>query len=428
MSETVGNLGIIVGGGPAPGINGVIAAVTIEARKRNLNVYGICEGYRWLVKGDEDKLRKNVKELKIADVSRIHFDGGSILRTSRTNPKKEPNGIENAVKMLKALGIQYLVTIGGDDTAFGASAIAQAAKGEIRFVHVPKTIDNDLPLPNNLPTFGYQTARELGTTLVKNLMEDARTTDRWYIVVAMGRSAGHLALGIAKSAGATLAIIPEEFGFDEKGKPNKVPFAKICDIFETSIIKRRAMDHNHGVIVVAEGIIDSIGAEELEKMGIVLEYDPFGNPILGNVDLGKLIKKEIEKRFKARGDKFTTVDINIGYVLRCTDPIPYDQEYTRDLGYCAMKYLMNPVDNEDVLVYVDNNEMKTLAFKSILDEHTGKIKIRYVNTNSATYKVARNYMVRLNQRDFEDTDLLEKMAKIAKISVEEFRKRYESLI
>lgn len=425
MSE---NVGIIVGGGPAPGINGVIAAATIEARKKNLTVYGICEGYKWLVRGDEFHLSKNIKDLKIADVSRIHFSGGSILRTSRTNPIKEPNGVENAVKMLKLWGIKYLVTIGGDDTAFGASAIAQAAGGEIKFVHVPKTIDNDLPLPNNLPTFGYQTARELGTTLVKNLMEDARTTDRWYLVVAMGRSAGHLALGIAKSAGATLAIIPEEFGFDESGKPNKVPIAKICDIFEASILKRRAMEHNHGVMIVAEGVIDCIDPKELEEKGIVLEYDPFGNPILGNVDLGKLIKKEIEKRFKARNDKFTTVDINIGYVLRCADPIPYDQEYTRDLGYHAIHYLLDPANKENALMCVDNGDLKPILFKDIIDPKTKKTKIRYVNIKGTAYNVARSYMVRLNDYDFEQKEFLEKVAKMAKMSVEEFIQRYKYLV
>ncbi|HPM60722.1 MAG TPA: 6-phosphofructokinase, partial [bacterium] len=121
-----GNLAILVGGGPAPGLNGVIAAVTIEARRHNLKVYGIMDGYKWLVKGDEAEFKANVKELRISDVSRIHYDGGSILRTSRTNPAKSPNGVENSVKLLQSLGVSYMVTIGGDDTAFGAMEIARA--------------------------------------------------------------------------------------------------------------------------------------------------------------------------------------------------------------------------------------------------------------------------------------------------------------
>ena len=129
MSET-GNVGILVGGGPAPGINGVIAAVTIEARNKGCKVYGIYDGYKWLVKGDFDLLEKNIKELRIKDISRIHFDGGSILHTSRTNPKNVKNGPQNCVTLLKKLGIKYMVTIGGDDTAYGASLIAQEAGGE----------------------------------------------------------------------------------------------------------------------------------------------------------------------------------------------------------------------------------------------------------------------------------------------------------
>ncbi|HQG44873.1 MAG TPA: 6-phosphofructokinase, partial [bacterium] len=312
-TEIQGNIGILVGGGPAPGLNGVIAAVTIEARRHNLNVYGIMDGYKWLVKGDETEFREHVKELRISDVSRIHYDGGSILRTSRTNPAKSPNGIENSVKLLKKLGITYMVTIGGDDTAYGAMEIARAAGGQIKFAHVPKTIDNDLPLPNNLPTFGYQTARDLGATLVKNLMEDARTMDRWYITVAMGRHAGHLALGIAKSAGATIAIIAEEFE-----TPGFVPLDHICDIVETAVIKRRAMGSRHGVIVIAEGVAERLSPEELKQIpGVIVEYDAFGNILHSEIELGKIIKLKVESRFAARGDKMSMVEINIGYVLRC---------------------------------------------------------------------------------------------------------------
>ena len=104
-----------------------------------------------------------------------------------------------------------LITIGGDDTAFSAMKLEQKPQGRISVVHVPKTIDNDLDLPPYVDTFGYQTARHYGVEIVKNLMVDAKTTSRWYLVIAMGRKAGHLALGIGKAAGATLTMIPEEF-------------------------------------------------------------------------------------------------------------------------------------------------------------------------------------------------------------------------
>ncbi len=425
-SASRGNIGILVGGGPAPGLNGVIAAVTIEARRSNLNVYGIMDGYKWLVKGDEAEFMQNVRELRISDVSRIHYDGGSILRTSRTNPAKTPNGVENSVKLLRKLGIKYMVTIGGDDTAFGAMEIARATNGEIKFAHVPKTIDNDLPLPDNLPTFGYQTARDLGATLVKNLMEDARTTDRWYIAVAMGRHAGHLALGIAKSSGATLAIIAEEFGHE-----GNIPLDHVCDIVETAILKRRAMGHRHGVVVIAEGVAERLSPEELKQIpGVIVDYDAFGNILLSEIELGKIIKLKIEGRFAARNEKMTLVEINIGYVLRCADPIPFDQEYTRDLGYQAVRYLLsdNPKHKGNAMISVDNGKLHPLLFENIIDPETKKTAIRYVDINSDAYIVGRSYMVRLDKRDFSDPEMLPKLAASAKMTEKDFRSRFGYMV
>lgn len=424
--EKLGNVGILVGGGPSPAINGVIAAVTIAAKLANYKVYGFYDGYKWLVKGDEELLSQHVKELQIADVERIHFQGGSILRTSRTNPAKTEHGVENAVAMLKKYNIRYMVTIGGDDTAYGASQIAEATHGSIKFAHVPKTIDNDLPLPYMLPTFGYQTARELGTTLVKNLMEDAKTTDRWYCVVAMGRTAGHLTLGITKASGATLAIIPEEFGI-EQGK--KISLKQVCDIFETAIIKRRALGFNSGVMVIAEGISEFLNEEDLNSiMSSNSEECSFGHIQLADVELGKILKQEIERRFQARGEKFRVVTMDIGYVLRCSDPIPFDQEYTRDLGNSAFQYLMDDTQKENAMICVNQGDLEPLYFKDMIDPVTKKTKVRRVNINSNFYKTARNYMIRLEKRDFSNKELLAKMAKIANMTPEEFTERYSSCI
>ena len=425
-SITGKNVGILVGGGPAPGINGVVTALTIGARKESLKVYGIFDGYKWLVKGDEIDINDHVKQLHMRDVSRIHFDGGSYLRTSRTNPGKIKNGVQNCVKNLEKLGVKYMVTIGGDDTAYAASEIAKAAGGTIKFVHVPKTIDNDLPLPDNQPTFGYHTACDLGTKLVKNLMEDARIMDRWFITVVMGRHTGHLALGISKSAGATLAIIPEEFGTE-----GYIPLSKVCDIFEASIIKRRAMDHHHGVLIIAEGVAGRLSPEDLKKIpGIELEYDDFGNVRLGEVELGKILKLEMERRFKERNDKITVVEINIGYVLRCADPIPYDQEYTRDLGYNAIQYLLSdaPEHKENAMISVIHGVLKPLRFGRLIDPVTKKTAIRPVDVASERYKIARNYMVRLERRDLDDPDFLNRLAKEAKMSKNEFIKRFAYLV
>ena len=200
------NLGILVGGGPAPGINSVIGAATIRARLEGIDVIGIRDGFEWLMQGDID----HVMPLSIEAVSRIHFRGGSYLGIARANPTKDPQLLENTVTSLLRLNVSQLVTIGGDDTAFSAMRLEQQAAGRIRVVHVPKTIDNDLDLPPHIDTFGFQSARHYGVDIVKNLMVDAKTTSRWYFVIAMGRKAGHLALGIGKATGATITLITED--------------------------------------------------------------------------------------------------------------------------------------------------------------------------------------------------------------------------
>src|SRR5439155_13034495 len=248
-----GKMAILVGGGPAPGINGVISAATIEGINQGFQVIGFRDGYKWLAQGDTS----HWSNLTIEAVKGVHLRGGSILGTSRSNPTKSATSMQNVVRALQELGVAALVSIGGDDTAFSASQIYKQAAGAIRVAHVPKTIDNDLPLPGSTPTFGFETARHQGVYILRNLAEDARTTSRWYIIISMGRAAGHLALGIAKAAAATLAIIPEEF----RGQP--VTAAGVADIIIGAILKRRVEGAQYGVAVLAEGLIESMGEKGL---------------------------------------------------------------------------------------------------------------------------------------------------------------------
>ena len=416
-------LGILVGGGPAPGINSVIGAVTIEAINSGLEVIGIYDGFEHLMKGRTDMVR----QLTIPDVSRIHFDGGSILRTSRANPTRTPEDLRNTVKALRELGIRYLVTIGGDDTAFSASEVVKAAGGTIRVAHVPKTIDNDLPLPGGMPTFGFETARHVGTELVRNLMEDSRTTNRWYFVVAMGRKAGHLALGIGKAAGATVTVIGEEF------PKEKITLAEVCDVLEGSILKRRALGRKDGVAVIAEGIGEKIDPEELAKIpGVEVERDPHGHIRLGEIPLATILKREIQRRFKERGEKMTIVDVTLGYELRCAPPIPFDIDYTRTLGYGAVKFLLSePKDDrvkEGGMVCLVGGRLEILPFDELRDPVTGRTKVRLVDINSEHYKVAREYMIRLEREDLENPEMLAKLAAAAKMTPEEFKKKFAHVV
>jgi len=216
------NLAILVGGGPAPGINSVIGAATIRARLEGLEVIGVRDGFEWLMQRDIE----HVVPLTIENVSRIHFRGGSYLGIARANPTSSTERLDATLDSLLRLKVSQLITIGGDDTAFSAMKVEERAAGAVRVVHVPKTIDNDLFLPPHVDTFGFQSARHYGAEIVKNLMVDAKTTSRWYFVIAMGRKAGHLALGIGKAAAATLTLIGEEFERDT------LPFSELCDIVE----------------------------------------------------------------------------------------------------------------------------------------------------------------------------------------------------
>jgi len=421
------HVGVLVGGGPAPGINGVISAITLEARTRARRVIGISDGFQWLMKGETG----HVKELEHDDVSRIHFHGGSILNTSRANPTKKAEDLKRVVASLDKLGIGYLATIGGDDTMFAASQVAKQAAGRIRVCHVPKTIDNDLPLPGEIPTFGFETARQLGSDLVRNLMEDSRTTGRWYFVVVMGRSAGHLALGIGKATGATLSLIPEEF-------PGPVKISTVCDILEGAILKRKALwSRSDGVAVIAEGLLEQILPEELSDIeGVSITHDAYGHLRLAEVDLAYILKTLVERRFSSRGSPVAVVHKNIGYELRSAPPIAFDCEYVRTLGYGAIEWLLSsePVVRKltGSLVALINGKLEYLDFASLLNPATGKTTVRRVDIDAPSYKIAREYMIRLEKEDFADEEKVRILAQAASsekhfCSPDEFRNRYQYL-
>lgn len=403
-------LAILVGGGPAPGINGVIASATIEAVNRGTRVLGLLDGYRWLVKGDP----AHVMELNIGAVSRIHFTGGSILRTSRTNPASDEAGIERAIATLNQLGVRYLMCIGGDDTTYGAAKIAERTAGKIGVVTVPKTIDNDLPLPENAPTFGFETARSVGTTIVEALMEDARTTGRWYLAVSMGRKSGSLALSMCKSSGATLAVILEEFG------SAKFDLSMVVDVIVGAMIKRLAAGRNDGVAIVAEGIAERVETNMLPEIS-GLARDAYGHVRIADIPIGLLLRDRVRDALEHLGIELSVVTKDIGYELRCAKPLPFDIEYTRTLGYGAVRYLLN--GGSGALVAITGGRVTPVNFQDLLDPATGRIRVRMVDVATESYEVARSYMVRLEIEDFEEPQL-SRLAAHSNLSPEEFKARF----
>ena len=408
------NVAILVGGGPAPGINSVIMAATIRAQLEGIDVVGIRDGFEWLMHGDID----HVSQLTIEGVSRIHFRGGSHIGISRANPTLDPQHLENAVISLLRLNVSQLITIGGDDTAYSAMKLEQKSQGRIRVVHVPKTIDNDLDLPSYVDTFGFQTARHYGVEIVKNLMVDAKTTSRWYFVIAMGRKAGHLALGIGKSAGTTLTLIAEEF-------PAPIRLKTIVDTLAGAIIKRLSYGRRDGVAIIAEGLVLDIDPADLEQVEEV-ERDAHGHVRIAEVNIGEILKAEVSKRLKNFGLKATIVAKNIGYELRCADPVPADMEYTRDLGYCAAKYLLS--GGNGVMISMQGGHFVPIPFDQLVDPATGRTKVRLVDVHSTRYAIARRYMLRLRRDDFNDPHELAKFAATARLTLQEFRDEFGYLV
>jgi 6-phosphofructokinase len=408
-------LAIVAAGGPAPGINSVIGGATIHARLSNVDVLGIEQGFQWLMTGDTS----HVVPLTIEATSRIHFRGGSCIGISRANPTKRPEDLRAVLGALDKLDVGMLVTIGGDDTAFTAYKLSRAARGALRVVHVPKTIDNDLDLPRDVCTFGFQTARAVGVDIVHNLMVDAETTGRWYFVVAMGRKAGHLALGIGKAAGASLTIIPEEF----RGRP--VRLETIVDILVGAIIKRLAEGKADGVAVLAEGLAEIVPSDDIAQLATA-ERDAHGHLRLDEIDFGDVCRARVRERLAEYGVRSTIVSKNIGYELRCADPIPFDMEYTRDLGYCAARYVMG--GGSDALISIQQGSFKPVPFDDIMDSQTGRMRVRMVDVDSEPYRIASAYMLRLTREDFDDPRALQKLAAVASTTPERFRAQLGYLV
>jgi len=408
-------LAILVGGGPAPGINSVISAATIRGRLDGVEVVGVRDGFEWIMQGHIDR----VQPLEIDQVSRIHFRGGSHIGISRANPTLDPAHLEAAVISLLRLNVSMLLTIGGDDTAYSAMKLEAKAGGRIHVVHVPKTIDNDLDLPPHVDTFGFQTARHYGVEIVKNLMVDAKTTSRWYFVIAMGRKAGHLALGIGKAAGATLTLIPEEF------EGRRIRLKSIVDTLVGAILKRLSYGRRDGVAMIAEGLVLDIEPGDLAGLHEV-ERDAHGHVRIAEVNIGEILKAEVQRRLTEFGISTTIAAKNIGYELRCADPVPADLEYTRDLGYCAAKYLLS--GGNAVMISMQGGQFVPVPFASMMDVDTGRTRVRLVDIHSTRYAIARRYMIRLRRDDFEDAHELAKFAATAGMSLQDFRGEFGYLV
>lgn len=381
-------IAIICGGGPAPGINAVISSVARVFLKDNYRVVGVHEGYKGIF-ADCPK----IAEINFPFADRIHNLGGSALQMSRHKPKdsefKTDFFVENNVKLL--------VTIGGDDTASTANRISKYLADnnvKIQNMHVPKTIDNDLPLPEGTPTFGYHSAKEEGVKIAATVYEDARTSGNWFVVSAMGREAGHLAFGIGSACRYPMIVIPEIFN------KTRLTMDKIINLVVSSILKRKILDIHYGVAVVSEGVFHFMTDEEIEATGIAFTYDDHGHPELGNVSKAHIFNMLLARKLKELKIGTKSRPVELGYEVRCVRPVAYDLMYCSLLGMGTKKLFDQGITG--CMVTADpKGDITPLFLKDVEDEH-GKVKPRLVNIHSQKAQMVYNHSLQyITEADYE---------------------------
>ncbi len=358
---------ILAGGGPAPGINTVISTVAKTFLKAGYRVLGLNDGYKNLFKENPE-----VDEIDFIWADEIQKQGGSALRMSRYKPKNEEFNTNFFVKN----NVKLLVTIGGDDTASTANRISKYLMEnnvKIQNIHVPKTIDNDLPLPDGQPTFGYYSAKDAAVHLVQTVYEDARTSGNWFVLSAMGREAGHLAFGMTSACHCPMVVIPEMFNKTE------VTFDAIINLMVSSIVKRKLLGVGYGVVIISEGVFHFMTDAEIEKSGVAFTYDEHGHPELGNVSKAHIFNLLLQQRLKLLGISVKSRPVEIGYGIRCVQPNGYDLTYCSLLGYGVKKLFDKGVTGAMVTTN-PKGEIIPLYLKDVEDEN-GKIKPRLVNLN-----------------------------------------------
>ena len=371
---------ILCGGGPAPGMNSVSMSVAKTFLSKGYRVLGLHGGYSGLFSKNA-----RVEELDFFKADRYFNVGGSYLQMSRFKPTDKDFEENFNLDLFKDNNIKLLVTIGGDDTASTANRISKflAAKNyPIANIHCPKTIDNDLPLPNNAPTFGYNSAKNEGAHIAKTVYEDARTSGNWFVITAMGRTCGSLALGIGEASHSPMTIIPEMFN------KTTMTLDKIIKLSVSAIIKRKILGVSYGTVVTAEGLFhDEGGMQEMVDAGVHFTFDEHGHPELGKISKAVIFSDLLDKECQKAGLKVKSRPVEIGYDVRCQEPVAYDLTYCTELAMGV--YQLFSEGKTGCMVYVDSfGKVSPLYLKDLQDPETGKIPPRIVDINSGT---AQNY-------------------------------------
>lgn len=386
-------IAILTGGGPAPGMNTVVGSVAKTFLSKGYRVIGLHGGYSGLFNPNP---RTTDIDFLLADD--IFNRGGSYLTMSRFKPTDKNFEEDFNLDFFVKNNIKLLITVGGDDTASTANRIAKfltEKKYPIANIHVPKTIDNDLPLPAGTPTFGYQSAMEMGSVIGRTVYTDAKTSANWFVVAAMGRSAGHLAFGIGTACHYPMIVIPEMFN------KTTITVEKIVNLVVSSILKRKIMGVEYGVAMISEGVFHALSDEEIKKSGVHFTYDDHGHPELGKVSKAHIFNELLEKKLTELKIKVKSRPVEIGYEVRCQTPVAYDLVYCSQLGMGTYKLFSE--GKTGCMVYVSTSgEVSPLYLKDLQDPTTGKIPPRLVNIDSDDVKAVINTILNyITPADYE---------------------------
>lgn len=379
------SIAIVCGGGPAPGINTVVSTVAKTFLKSGYRVLGVHGGYKGILSRDPKMI-----DFDFAYADRIFSRGGSTLVMSRYKPTEEDFNSQFFVKN----NVKLLVTIGGDDTASTANRLAkylERNRVDVKNIHVPKTIDNDLPLPDRNPTFGFHSAKDEGVKIGNTIYEDAITSHNWFIMSAMGRSAGHLAFGIASACHFPMLIIPEMFN------KSRITLDKVVNLIISSMIKRQLEQINYGVALVSEGVFHNISEQELKDSGILFTYDAHGHPELGNVSKSNIFNVLVQEKLKTLGIKIKSRPVEIGYELRCCRPIGYDLTLCTLLGI-GVKKLFDEGISQCIVTTNSKGDIRPM-FLSEFENSDGVIPPRLVDIDAEISKLVFQNLHYLNKED-----------------------------
>ncbi len=386
-TEKRGSVVILCAGGPASGINCVISSVSKVFLAKGYRVIGLNEGYKSLVSENPKFV-----DIDFAIADKIFNKGGSTLVMSRYKPKDEEFSTDFFIKN----DVKLLVTIGGDDTASTANRLSKYLRSQnldVANIHVPKTIDNDLPLPFAKPTFGYSTAVEEGVRIGSTLYEDARTCGNWFVVCAMGREAGHLAYQVGAACHYPMIIVPEMFN------KTKITVNKIVRMGVSAMLKRKLLGIDYGVIIISEGVFHFIDEKEFEELNISFPRDAHGHIELYAISKSHLFSQLIMEEMKSVGLSNRCRPLELGYELRCCAPSAADLFYTTKLGIGVWELFKSGATG-CVVTLDDKEEVKPLYLKDV-EGPDGKITPRLLDFEQSDIDmIYRNNLHYISEEDY----------------------------